>query len=661
VRLIIKNGKIGKTDMCGIFACVSALQSGKAVSNIVLQGLELILNRGYDAIGLCVVLSNEKNEKNEIRVVKTVNLIDTHGNGSGLQLLKTKWNQDIDQKDSFHICMAHSRWATHGSNVDENAHPHFDQAKQVAVIHNGIIENFEELRNSLIQEHKCIFTSQTDTEAIPHLIAVSSRAGGDFSSCFVQSLQKLKGTWALLVTNAKEPKRLYFAKNGSPLIIGFSENSKEAFVCSESSALVNLNCKRMINFADKQCGFLEISNDTVRLELLNDQKIVMPLVVDSTCRKKVELSHDHWMLQEIVEQATILPKILSGDKLDTERQKHLEDADQIYLFGCGTSYHAALFGERLFRHKFGNNRHKFIQAIDASAHDDDFLEQHEKDIPDPKKMIRSIYIMLSQSGETKDIHRCLQSIRLLSKKNVSTIYALTNVTGSLIARESDIVIDIQAGKEVSVASTKSFTAQLFTLWNFTRECGQRKEEIKDISLTTYFGNETKVRGQCQSLATKVNDLLSKYKSNSLFVLGRGWTEALAKEAALKIKEVSYIHAEAFSASSLKHGPLSLITTGVPVIFLANSDSQYSKILNSAAEVQARGGYIILITNQTDIAKTESRLFHEIIQIPVLSSFDESMTSISLIFPCQLIAYYLALVRKCNPDYPRNLAKTVTTD
>lgn len=650
--------------MCGIFAFASSIDAGVAVSKIALQGLELILNRGYDAIGLSVIL-----EDNCIIVVKTVNLIDTYGNGAGLELLKSKWSQELTgqpSKDSFSICMAHSRWATHGCNSNENAHPHYDQNKQVAVIHNGIIENYLELKTSLIQESKCIFTSQTDTEVIPHLIAMEMAKYNkkEFSVCFMQTLQKLKGTWAFLVMNAKEPNRLYFAKNGSPLIVGFSEDSKQAFICSESSALMNLNCKRMITLVDGQCGYLEIiKNEQVKMELLNtsdekiEKKITENIIMTSgnhqnTLIKKLELRYAHWMLQEIIEQKNILPRLLSGIDLETcnHFNKTLHEADRIYLFGCGTSYHAALFGERLFRYTFTN---KFIQAIDASAHDDDFVESQS--ITDSHSKMKCVYIMLSQSGETKDIHRCLQSIRSSKKMGMTQIYALTNVTGSLIARDSDVVIDIGAGKEISVASTKSFTAQLCSLWKFISN--------QDVKVAPYINNyfNSKARDLCQNLAVQINELLTKNKSNSLFVLGRGWSEALAKEAALKIKEVSYIHAEAFSTSSLKHGPLSLITTGVPVLFLANCDNQYTKTLNSASEVKARGGYIVLITNRNVIEHGESQLFNEIIQIPLLYKEDMALSSVSLVFPCQLLAYYLSLVRKCNPDYPRNLAKTVTTD
>jgi glucosamine--fructose-6-phosphate aminotransferase (isomerizing) len=643
--------------MCGIFACLSSCKTGLTVSDMVLKGLEMILNRGYDSMGMASVVV----PTNKLMVCKNVNQLETTGSGSGLEKLKKQW----DEKPNplfFHGAIAHSRWSTHGENTQANAHPHLDTSEIVAVVHNGIIENTHFIKK---QHPDIVWNSETDTEVIPQLIAKTRKESSidkTWLEIIQQSLTSLHGTWALVLLFANEPNRIYFAKNGSPLLLGFRDT--EAFICSESTVLSAFQCQRFVNLRDGQIGYIEMNQELKRIHLhiIQGGSVIHPSESQFSLKKQESKTKikDHWMLQEIMEQKQVCLHLFQKRDQLIPLQISLRKAefDSIVFLGCGTSFHAALFGCRLFKECLYKLSHRrmTIEAYDASTDDDSHFSNKGLE----EKQLH-LYVLLSQSGETKDIHRCLQSIRH-HKNNV--VLTLTNVVDSLLARESDFVVPISAGKEVSVASTKSFTAQIACIVQLGNvlfpACNLWTTQIP-LQMTNDI--ESKQIDLCSKLANKINYSLNSFTTNSMFVLGRGWTESLAKEAALKIKEVSYIHAEALSSASLKHGPLSLIIKGVPVLFLAHKDDQYIKILNAASEVRSRQGYTILITNQPTLSCGEPELFTDIIQIPMNGGEQEHQNwmCIQLIYSIQLLAYYLAIVRKLNPDYPRNLAKTVTTD
>lgn len=644
--------------MCGIIGYLGKC----ACFNHLLDGLKQLQNRGYDSAGICTIENNANNDY-EFSVSKFASTEKQ----SALDLLEK-------YRDQHNACVGigHMRWATHGEKTDVNAHPHLDMRKIFSVVHNGIIENYQFLKNMLISKGYS-FLSETDTEVIVNLISyeycliIDSNNGKEdiyqvVKECIMKAIQKLKGTYALCILSPLVPDALYCIRSGSPLLIGLSENF--AMVASEKSA-----------FEQKLTNYYVIDNNNLCIMRLIDGKIDFK-AENPSANKNMSIANDvseglgkfkHWTQKEIYEQIdSTLRAITNGGRLKTDFQvrlggleaehnvKELVRLENLILLGCGTSYHAGLVCSHFFKQFCNFNT---VQVIDGA-------ELTEDDIP---KRGKTGFILLSQSGETRDLYRCIQLGR---NKNVYLI-GVVNVVDSMIAREVDCGVYLNAGREVAVASTKSFTSQIIVLTLMALWFSQ-KQDMNKIStkvkmvkdLRNISESVKKTIAISEAACEKMVPLFSNF--SSCFLLGKGTGEGIAKEGALKIKEISYIHAEGYSASALKHGPFALLKKDFPVIIVALNDEHFDKCINAMIEIKSRGAKIILITN-VNISKgndkgclleNSSKHADFIVQLPNESKWVGEVLSI---IPIQILAYKLALERGLNPDLPRNLAKVVTVD
>jgi len=635
--------------MCGIVAYI-----GNAPGfDISLEGIKILQNRGYDSCGVASLSS----DKSCINISKFA----SKGALSGVDLIEEKG----DLHRESHLLTFHTRWATSGSICDKNAHPHQDNQKRISVVHNGIIENYQNLKDFLLQKDY-FFTSETDTEVIAVLIGYYLDQGNQIDTALEYTLNRLEGTWGLVVLSLQTPDCLYLCKNGSPLIIGFEDNF--ALIASESSAVLNhvkkyfiMDDHQILNIGLQQSG-IQIRTKSQLVNLDNCQstqgEIEDYMINNNTQSPLISQSPDpypHWMLKEIWEQpASIMRTLNNGGRLLDDKQVHLGGLESgkdellkirhLLILGCGTSYHAGLLGAKYF--KLLHSVHS-VQVIDAS-------EFSLKDIPRPFNEVG--ILVLSQSGETKDVHRAME----IAEQEEIFIFSIVNVVGSLIAREASCGIYLNAGREVAVASTKSFTSQvvalsLVAIWFAQRNessLHKRRDLISGLRHLSFdFEHTLKIiEPQCTLIIPELIDY------HSMFILGRDLGEPIAYEGALKIKEVSYIHAEGYSGGSLKHGPFALIETGTPIIVLMFDDEYSGKMEIAADEVTTRGAHVILITNK----KPESlnhKLYRHIIYLPE----NKYLGPLLAVAVLQYLSYLLAIELEHNPDYPRNLAKVVTVD
>jgi len=610
--------------MCGIIGYLGV----ELCRSILLLGLEQLQNRGYDSAGISIL------EKG-IHITKYASTKD----GNAIEKLKTKVIENSNNG------IAHTRWATHGKKNDINSHPHISYDGKISVVHNGIIENYAVLKKFLEGEG-IEFKSETDTEVIPHLIAYHLQNTGNIIESLKKTFYMLEGTWGLAIQYVDEPNKLYCLRHGSPLLISCNETF--ALVASELSGFHNL----VSNY------FILENNDICEIEL-KDGKI------NYTTKNKYELKtaknskiiltpepYKHWTLKEIYEQYEASLRTISfGGRLLNDNEVRmgglgdsreiLKRIDNVIFLGCGTSYYAGLFGLSFFKELCGFNT---LQIFDGA-------EFEENDIP---KVGNTLLIFLSQSGETKDLHRCIE----IGKENGLYLMGVTNVVDSMIAREVHCGAYLNAGREVGVASTKCFTSQvialsLISVW-FSQSHGvkpfKRKQYVKDL------------RNLPHQIKITVNDVDTKLKNNkeildmfeekhSIFILGKGRGESIAKEGALKIKEISYYHAEGYSGSALKHGPFALLEKDFPVIMTAPKDKHYKKMCNAYQEIRSREAEILFITDDRS-CNYERKIF-----VPRNETFGALLT----VIPLQLIAYYLSLRKGINPDFPKNLAKSVVVD
>ena len=618
--------------MCGILGIIGYIDG----FDITIQGLKMLLNRGYDSCGIASISNN-----NELIVHKYADIL----NRNMIELLES-------HKNDFNNCemlISHSRWATHGGKTDENAHPHVDYKNRIVLVHNGIIENYFELKVELEKDFGVNFKSQTDTEVIVNLISVYyDKCNFDLEKAITMATQRLQGTWALEIMCIDNLNRLYCARHGSPLLIGFGDNF--AIATSEQSGFCNY-VKNYICLNDGDIVLLEKVDGNIKFE-----KKYLYKIKDIT-GEKIETTpypYSHWTLKEIHEQIESCKRSINfgGRLLDNDKVKlgglddnvdKLTNAEHIIILGCGTSLNAGIHGVSFFKDLVDFNT---VQSFDAG-------EFHERDIP---KHGKTILIMLSQSGETKDLHRC---ISIAKKYDLFTI-GIINVVDSLIAREVDCGCYLNAGKEVGVASTKAFTSQIIVLslvaiWfaqtkNINKD--KRKEYINCLRNLSNDIKETisKSKDDCKQIADFLKD------KTSCFILGKGLMESYAREGALKIKEISYIHAEGYSAVSLKHGPFSLLDENIPVIIINpypedKNNIDYLRVESTIEEVASRYAPIILITN----SKEECKKTKFIVRVETNKVYE----GILHLIPMQLIAYYLSVSKGINPDMPKNLAKCVT--
>ena len=615
--------------MCGIFG-ILLNNSNENIIDLIINGLSQLQNRGYDSAGLSVI--NDK----MIKVYKYASTTeeDAITKLSSLNLEKAK---------SANIGIGHNRWATHGIKNDINAHPHLSNDDNFSLVHNGIIENYNDLKQMLISKN-FIFKSQTDTEVVVNLIEYNYRTTNDTFEAIKKTISMLRGTYGLVIQCLHESNKLFCVRNGSPILVGQSDDM--VIVTSEQSGFCNLMSNYITLHTDDICT---ITKTTSGITFITSQ--TYPKNNISNLDSQISPSpYSHWTLKEIFEQPNVvLNSINKGGRIKNKSEVKLGGLEQysetlkniknIIILGCGTSYFSGLYGMYFFKNICNFNT---VQVFDGAE-----LKQY--DIP---KDGNTAFILISQSGETKDLHRCIE----IAKYNSIITIGIINVVDSLIAREVDCGIYCNAGKEVGVASTKSFTSQVVCLsmaaiWfaKLQNKCKNFSRIIDDLH---NLSNDIKTTLDC--CKEKIEDMSKKIHINNMFLLGKGSDEYIAKEGSLKIKEISYIHSEGYSSSSLKHGPFALLDENFPVIILNLDQSHRTKTLNCYQEVLSRNSPIIFITNDKCILND---IESEYILIP------ENKTYASLlgIIPIQLLAYYISINRGINPDKPKNLAKVVTVE
>lgn len=617
--------------MCGIFGLV--LLKKDNLYKLIINGLIQLQNRGYDSAGLCSINMN-KFEVYKYSSTNEINAIE--------KLLYTEFKTS----DNMYIGFGHNRWATHGSKTDINAHPHLSNSENFAIVHNGIIENYKELKQYLISEGYN-FKSQTDTEVIINLVELNYKKLNNIYDAIKNTIESLTGTYGLIIQSIFEPNILYCVRNGSPLLVGQTED--KIIITSEQSGFCGLISNYITLHNDDICIISRVNNPLgVSVKTKQNYKKKNVTIFDS------ELSphpFTHWTLKEIYQQPEIiLNAINKGGRIKNETEVKLGGLEQysdslkvvnnIILLGCGTSYFAGLYGMYYFKHLCNFNT---IQVFDGAEFD-------EYDIP---KIGITALILISQSGETKDLHRCIE---IAKNYNIITI-GIVNVVDSLIAREVDCGIYCNAGKEVGVASTKAFTSQVVCLsmaaiWFSSLHGVNKQKRAKIICDLHNLSNDIQMTlDECSS---KISNIANNFKANNMFILGKGSDEFIAKEGALKIKEISYVHSEGYSSSSLKHGPFALLDENFPVIILNLDQNHYTKTMNCYQEVSSRNAPIIFITNNHSICNDYTC---EYILVPE----NKSYASLLGIIPIQLFAYYLSIKKGINPDKPKNLAKVVTVE
>jgi len=624
--------------MCGIFGIILN-NNNENLYQLIINGLKQLQNRGYDSAGISLI--NNKN----IYINK---FASTNEEDALNKLEKNPF--DLGKNIDINIGIGHNRWATHGIKNDINAHPHLSNNRNFAIVHNGIIENYNELKQNLINKG-FTFNSQTDTEVIINQIELNFQLTENTFESIKKTISELRGTYGLLIQSIHEPNILYCVRNGSPLLIG--QNEDRVIVTSEQSGFCN-----MVN------NYITLNTDDICLIVKKEQNILVK-TSNHYIKKNVTILDSeltpfpylHWTLKEIYNQPeVILNSINKGGRIKNksevklggleENAENFKKINNIILLGCGTSYYAGLYGMNFLKKICNFNT---IQVFDGA-------EFNEFDIP---RIGNTLFILISQSGETKDLYRCIE---IAKNKNIMTI-GIINVVDSLIAREVDCGIYCNAGKEVGVASTKAFTSQvvclsMISIWFAQLFDLSYKNRLRMISDLHNLSNDIlNTINDCQE---KVISICKKITSNNMFILGKGSDECIAKEGSLKIKEISYIHSEGYSSSSLKHGPFALLDETFPVLILNLDQIHSTKTINCYQEVKSRNSPIIFITNNDSILK-DNLIINDINTDIILIPENKTYASLLGIIPLQLMAYYLSINKNINPDKPKNLAKVVTVE
>ena len=609
--------------MCGIVGYLGNRQA----TDVLVDGLSKLEYRGYDSAGVAV---NNGKDNLEIRKFQ----------GRLAVLAEDLQKSPIEG----HLGIGHTRWATHGVPSDENAHPHFNEDKTIAVVHNGIIENYLELRAEL-QAEGYHFVSQTDTEVAAHMI--SKYYQGDLLDAVYKATARFRGAYALGVICTDNDKELVAVRKDSPLIVGLGDG--ENFIASDIPAV--LKYTRKVYYLENG-EYVHITADKV--QVLNENREVVDKKVNEITWDVEAASkggYDHFMIKEIYEQPegtknTLMRRLdengeIKLDDIDITKEQ-LEKINKIYIVACGTAYNAGLVGAHAVQRFL-----KVPVVTDIASefrYSDPFIDEN------------TLVILASQSGETADTLSVLRE----AKAKGATVLSIANVVGSSIARESDYTLYTWAGPEIAVASTKAYTTQIVAFIMIALDFAYKKGTITKEEYMNYIEELKLIPDQvaevlkCEDQVKEIAKQLVDKKD--VFYLGRGLDYSTAMEGALKIKEISYTHAEAFAAGELKHGTIALIEEGVPVVVLATQQNLFEKMLSNMQEVKARGAYVISVTEQgnTEVEKSSD----EVIYIPKV---DTILAGILSVIPLQLLAYYVAKDRGCDIDKPRNLAKSVTVE
>ncbi|MEM3596696.1 MAG: glutamine--fructose-6-phosphate transaminase (isomerizing) [Candidatus Bathyarchaeia archaeon] len=607
--------------MCGIFGCV--LKEGNAAPTIH-AALERLEYRGYDSVGEATihngVLYIKKDSGKIEEVHKINNLDDLPGN----------------------IGIGHTRWATHGAPLQINAHPHVDCSGQIAVVHNGIIENFAELKAEL-ENRGHIFRSKTDTEVIVHLIEENLKANPQISltEAVLEAVRRLDGSYAIAVIYTKEPDKIVCARNESPLVLGIGENA--IYCASDIPAFLPLTNKVVV-VEDGEIVTLSLEGYEIRRIVDFSTVLREPKVVDWTPEMAVKQGYPHFMLKEIHEQPAVLRNTLRLQEhyLDL-MATFLDRAREVFLVACGTSYHACLAASYMF------SKLAFLGTYPVIA--SEFIEQHGKSVN-----IDSTILAVSQSGETADTLAAVNCAR----QRAATILGLTNVIGSTLTRVSRVYIGQQSGPEIGVAATKTFTAQLSVLAQLALRLAKKRGKISQDEMDFIAERLEKLPEVVETIIRtqeeKVKQIAKKYKDAKIFFfLGRGISTATAYEGRLKLMEIAYVPSIAFPAGESKHGPISLIEPGFPVVFICPKDDTRKTLIGNIMEMKARGASIIAVVEEGD--EEIKGLADDWVEVP--KGIPDVLSPIPFVIPLQLLAYYMAIERGHNPDTPRNLAKSVT--
>jgi glucosamine--fructose-6-phosphate aminotransferase (isomerizing) len=608
--------------MCGI---IGYLGDKKAIP-ILLAGLKRLAYRGYDSSGIAVI------EQGHLKIFKEAGKISKLEDAI----------QNIDITGTLGI--GHTRWATHGPPNQSNAHPHTDSKTNIALIHNGIIENYNTLRTMLVSQGH-VFKSETDTEVISHLI--EEFYDGNFEEAFRRALTELDGTYGLAVISHHEPDKIYAARRGSPLVIGIGDN--EYFLASDVSAMV-AHTRSVFYLNDGEMAI--ISREGVVTKTSSNELIEKKVEQVTLNLEQIEKSgYPHYMLKEIFEQVSTVHDAFRGRILINEGkvklgglaevEDQLTEASKIIIVACGTSWHAALIGKYL------------IEEYCRIPVEVEYASEFRYRNPIVNK--RDILIVISQSGETADT---LAGLREAKHRGALTL-GIVNSVGSTIARETDAGVYLHAGLEIGVASTKAFTSQVTVLALITLMMA-RKRNMSVVNGQHILNELQKLPEKIKTILAQshlVEEIAEKYKNNRNFLyLGRGINFPVALEGALKLKEISYIHAEGYPAAEMKHGPIALIDADMPVVMIATRDLIYDKLISNMEEVKARKGRIIAVASNGD--KKIAGLAEHVIYIPETS---QMLLPVLAVIPLQLLAYYIAVKRGCDVDQPRNLAKSVTVE
>src|SRR6056297_2191781 len=615
--------------MCGIVGYIGH----RDAYPVIIKGLQRLEYRGYDSAG--VTLFDGEN----IHLAKTKGKVED---------LKNKAEASIPTKGK--LGLGHTRWATHGVPNDVNSHPHYSNSGDLVIIHNGIIENYESIKQALIKRGYT-FESDTDTEVLINLIEeVKKKEGVKLGQAVQIALNQVVGAYAIAVFDKNKPDEIVVAKLGSPLAIGIGEN--EYFIASDASPFIEFT-NNAVYLEDEEMAIVRIGKE-IKLRKIKDDSIAYPNILELKLNlEEIEKGgYDHFMLKEIFEQPKAIldtyrgrlladQGIIKMSGIDQNLEKFL-NANRIIIVACGTSWHAGLVAEYIFE-----DLARIPVEVEYAS---------EFRYRNPVIGENDVLIAISQSGETADT---LAAIKLAKEKG-AFVFGVCNVVGSSIARETHAGAYTHAGPEIGVASTKAFTTQITVLTMIALKLAQEKGTLSQSKYHEYLAELEAVPSKVEKALLSnslVEEISETYKdSSNCFYLGRGYNFPVALEGALKLKEISYIHAEGYPAAEMKHGPIALIDEQMPVVVIATKKGHYEKVVSNIQEIKSRKGKIIAIVTEGD--KTVKELADHVIEVPETS---ESLSPLLTTIPLQLLSYHIAVMRGCNVDQPRNLAKSVTVE
>ncbi len=613
--------------MCGIVAYIGH----REVYPILIKGLQRLEYRGYDSAGIAIL-------NGDLKVYKKAGKVSDLNNFAK------------DKDISGHVGMGHTRWATHGEPNDRNAHPHYSQSKKIAVIHNGIIENYSSIKAELSKRGHT-FQSDTDTEVLIHLIEdIHDNTGVSLDEAVRLALGEVIGAYAIVVLSKDNPNELICARKGSPIVVGVGKENHEFFVASDATPIIEYT-NNVIYLNDGEVAFIRDGQLTVKTI---DNQVKSPYIheLEIKLEQLEKGGYEHFMLKEIYEQPRSIWDSMRG-RIDAKKgflrlggvaeyETKFAKAKRIVIIGCGTSWHAGLVAEYLFE-----DLARIPVEVEYAS---------EFRYRNPVIYEDDIVIPISQSGETADTLAAIE----LAKSKGATIFGVCNVVGSSIPRATHAGAYTHAGPEIGVASTKAFTAQVTVLTLIALQIARFRGRITDSRFHQLIAELEAIPAKVERVLQtndQVKSLANKFKdARNVLYLGRGYGFPVALEGALKLKEISYIHAEGYPAAEMKHGPIALIDEAMPVVVIANKNETYEKVVSNIQEVKARKGKIIAIVTEGDtIVKG---LADYVIEIP---DADDLLMPLIAVVPLQLLSYHIAVLRGCNVDQPRNLAKSVTVE